>query len=71
MAKEILGGFAIGLALVLGLAAACGPASQVDCRLRALSALPSDPELVTVREARQLVGALHTCQAAPDGGSGG
>jgi hypothetical protein len=54
--------------LAAGVGAACSGASLAECQVRALNALPSDPELVDAREVRQLVGALEACRAAPDGG---
>lgn len=60
MLRPIVGGCGLGVVLFFfaaGIAAACGGASQADCHLRALSALPANPD------------ALHACQAAPDGGA--
>ena len=62
----LVGGILAGWVL-LGLHVGCGPAAQTDCTLRALTVLPTDPDLVSVGDARRLVQRLKQCQSQ-DGG---
>ena len=53
---------------LLGLNAACGTATVVQCRADAVAFLPRDPGKVTPDDVQDLVGRLQACQASGDAG---
>ncbi len=55
------------LAFVVGLAA-CGAPQLVECRVAAVSFLPTDPMAVTPYDVQDLVGRLRACKASGDAG---
>lgn len=62
---------ALALATLVGIAAACGGSTLVECRARAVSALPlDDPDAISVGHARELARALKACAPAADADAG-
>ena len=62
----------------LAILAACGgqtlpplppEAAIVQCNLRALAALPDDPQMASPQQIRELVARLRACHAPADGGA--
>jgi hypothetical protein len=68
MRKEATVGFVVGFFGLVGLAAACGAPVLTECRLSAVSFLPTDPGQVTPYDVSDLVGRLRACERAADGG---
>jgi hypothetical protein len=71
MLREIAAGALVGM-VVLGLPLACtngGLSPSVRCQLDALKVLPSDPMMVTVRDAIDVAQRIRECKRAhPDAG---
>ena len=53
---------------VVGLNAACGTATVVQCRVEAVEFLPRDPAQLTAGDVTDLVGRLRACDAVGDAG---
>ena len=64
MPKRFALAFVVGIGVVRGLAG-CGAPQLVECRVAAVSFLPSDPMQVTPYDVQDLVGRLKACSGSP------
>ncbi len=67
MLKRFALAVVVGIGVVRGLAG-CGAPQLVECRVAAVSFLPSDPMQVTPYDVQDLVGRLRACKASGDAG---
>lgn len=63
----ILGGIAIGSALILVQMAACGGPTLLQCRIDAAAGLPLEPDQVSLGDVKEVVRKLKACQAGDAG----
>jgi hypothetical protein len=71
MLKPILGGCGLGVVLFFlsaGVVAACGSPSLLQCRAEAVTALPLEPDTITLGDVKEVARRVKACQARPDGG---
>jgi hypothetical protein len=72
MLKPILGGCGLGVVLFFlaaGIAAACGSGTLLECRVQAVTALPLDPDTITLGDVKEVARRVKACQQKPDGGA--
>lgn len=67
MVKQAVLGFALGLAALGGLAIGC-TGQALQCRVDAVSALPLEPDAITLGDLREVARRVKGCQQKPDGG---
>jgi len=71
MLQPILGGCGLGVVLFFlgaGVIGACNAPSLLQCRVDAITALPLDPDTITLGDVKEVARRVKACQARPDGG---
>lgn len=68
MLRQITWGFVVGYVGLVALGYGCGSPSLLQCRAEAVTALPLDPDTITLGDVREVARRVRACQARPDGG---